>query len=927
MRLPTLCLLSLLAAGAASAWTTGGTPYVEGQILVRFGEDVKDEAEARQWLADDRCEPARALAPSLGIWLVELKEGLSVEQALAELAGNRALRWAQADHKLQWRQTFPNDPMWSSQWDLHNTGQGGGTPDADIDAPEAWDLGTGGLDGNGDPIVVAIVDGGMELTHSNLAPNLWVNAAEAAGTPGVDDDGNGYVDDINGWDAYAGDGSIPSNGHGTHVAGTVGARGNDGSQVTGINWNVKLMAVAASSGTTSIAVAGYNYVLVQKTRWLQTGGASGANVVATNSSFGVDLANCASGSYPAWNDVYNAMGQVGILSAAATANANYNVDVQGDVPTGCSSDWLVTVTNTTNTDVKYNGAGYGATTIDLGAPGTSVLSTYTGNGTSTLTGTSMATPHVAGAIGFLHSVASPGFTAEYNADPAGAALTLKQIILDTTDPKPSLQGITVSGGRLNLFNAALELSTYGGGLLEGVVSSQASGDPLAGALVVASPGNRSTTSNAQGAYILALQPGDYLLSFSAYGHQTAELPLTMPAEGGATLNAALAAAPMATLSGVLLGGDGLPLAGGEIEIQGAPLPSQITDGSGGFSFQVPLGQEVALISRTAPGELHDPQEADAHGYRAFDPGDADWSRTVLTLAGDQVVTLRGANRAVYAWTTISPEQGGPGTALVYTSDDQTQTIALPFPFTYYGQVFTTLSVCGNGWLALGATTSTEYRGQAIPTAAQPNAVLAPFWEDLSPQQAASGEISTWHDVADGRFIVEFFDIRQYTPATDFERFQAILFDPAQHPTVTGDGAILFQYAQVGETDNTTVGIEDPAGAVGLQYYYGRGNGVNTPGGILPSTNPALAPGLALLFTTGLLPVEAGLGPVTDLAIAVQTGQVALDWSPVAGATAYRVESAPVLGGAWTGAGVVGAPGWSGPAPADGQRIYRVIAMN
>jgi subtilisin family serine protease len=193
--------------------------------------------------------------------------------------------------------------------------------------------------------------------------------------------------------------------------------GNDASQVTGINWNVKLMAVAASSSSTSVISTGYGYVLAQKTLWLQSGGTQGANVVSTNSSFGVDLANCSSGSYPVWNDLYNAMGGVGILSAGATANANYNVDTQGDVPTSCSSPWLVTVTNTTRTDTRNSSCGYGATTIDLGAPGTNVLSTYTGNSTSTLTGTSMATPHVAGAIAFLHSVAGPGFTAAYNCGP------------------------------------------------------------------------------------------------------------------------------------------------------------------------------------------------------------------------------------------------------------------------------------------------------------------------------------------------------------------------------------------------------------------------------------------------------------------------------------------------------------------------------
>ena len=920
-------MLGLAAlAGDAGAWTTGGSPYVEGQVLVRFDQPVRSAVEAEGLLGDARLEARRELCPSLGIWLVGLKQGYKVEQALAELEANGALAWAQADHLLGWR-LAPNDPSFGSQWDFHNTGQSGGTVDADIDAPEAWDLGTGGLDGNGDAIVVAIVDGGMELTHSNLAPRLWVNAAEQAGTTGVDDDGNGYVDDINGWDAYAGDGGIPTNSHGTHVAGTVGARGNDASLVTGLNWDVRLMAVAASSGTTSIAVAGYNYVLTQKTRWLQSGHTGGANVVSTNSSFGVDLADCASGSYPAWNDMYNAMGAVGILSACATANANYNVDIQGDVPTSCSSPWMVSVTNTTNTDAKNSSAGYGLTTIDLGAPGTGVLSTYTGNSTATLTGTSMSTPHVAGAVGFLHSVASPGFTAEYDADPGQGALALKQIMLDSVDPKPSLQGITVSGGRLNLYNAALVISTYGGNLLSGVVASQATGLPIEGATVTANPGARTTTTDGAGAYGLALQPGDYTVEVAAYGYLTASQPVTIPAEGGATLDVTLAGAAMAEFSGVLLGGDNLPLAGGQVEVLGVPLPAQTTDITGSFSFLLPVGQSYTAVSRSAPGVIHDPQAADAHGYRAFDPGDADWMESTFTMtAGGVTRTLRGLNRVAYAWSTINPELGGPGTALAFTSDDQTLPVALPFPFTYYGQAFTTLSVCGNGWLALGSTTANQWVGQAMPLSAAPNAVIAPFWEDLSPQVASSGAVSTWHDAAGGRFVVEFYDIRQYTPTTAFERFQVILLDPAVTPTATGDGAILVQYAQIGELDNATVGIEDPAGTVGLQYFYGRGNGVNTPGGTLPATNVQPAAGLALLFTTGLL--APSLTPVGDLAISylAGSGQVALSWTAVPGATSYRVESAAALGGAWSPAGLSLTPGWSAAA-VDGTTLFRVVALN
>ena len=294
----------------------------------------------------------------------------------------------------------------------------------------------------------------MLLTHADLIPNLWTNWGEIPGN-GIDDDNNGYIDDIHGWNAYSSNGSIPSDGHGTHVAGIVGAKGNNGNYVSGLNWDVKLMALGGSSGTTSIVLEAYGYILDQRAIYDSTGGASGAFVVATNSSFGVNNADCNSATYSLWNDMYNAMGAYGILSCGATMNNNSNVDVTGDVPTGCESDYMVSVTNTTRNDSKNSGAAYGATTIDLGAPGTQILSTYTGGGTSSLSGTSMASPHVAGAIGFMHASMSSGLASFYRSSPDQGAIIIKQIILDGTDQLASLNGITVSGGRLNLYNSTV----------------------------------------------------------------------------------------------------------------------------------------------------------------------------------------------------------------------------------------------------------------------------------------------------------------------------------------------------------------------------------------------------------------------------------------------------------------------------------------
>jgi len=433
--------------------------YDPNYVLVKLDPDVK-KSEFRSILDPTKYAIEKTVVRRLGIYKIRiLSDQLTTQMAVEELRNNPWVEKAQLDHKVTTRQTFPDDNEFSSQWSKHNTGQSGGTPDADIDAPEAWDITTGGLTALGDTIVVAVVDGGMMLTHPDLAPNLWTNYNEIPGN-GIDDDNNGYIDDIHGWDAYDSDGSIPSNGHGTHVAGIIGAKGNNGSQVAGVNWNVKLMAIAGSSGTSSTVLEAYGYALDQRALYDSTNGALGAFVVATNSSFGVNNADCSSADYSMWNDMYDAMGEYGILSAAATMNNNSNVDNTGDVPTGCTSDYMIAVTNTTHNDTKNSGAAFGATMIDLGAPGTSILSTYTGGGTSNLSGTSMASPQVAGAVGFMHAAMSAGFANYFKNNRADAGVILKQIILDGTDPLASLDGITVSGGRLNIYNSAVLVQEF-----------------------------------------------------------------------------------------------------------------------------------------------------------------------------------------------------------------------------------------------------------------------------------------------------------------------------------------------------------------------------------------------------------------------------------------------------------------------------------
>lgn len=432
--------------------------YEPGQLLIQLqaGQQPTSLTDEYSYI---NLRPVRLLSRRMNIWLFEYGGGTlkaADHQAILEdVRLKPEVSLAQFNHFVTERATTPNDPNFSQQWALNNTGQTGGTVDADVDAPEAWDIATGGMASMGDQVVVAIIDGGFDIAHQDL--NFWKNTEEVAGN-GVDDDGNGYIDDYDGWNSYNHNGTITSASHGTHVAGIAAARGNNGVGVSGVNWGVKLMAVQGSSSTEAVTVESYGYVLEQRARYNESNGLHGAFVVATNSSFGVDYGQPA--NYPLWCAMYDSMGIQGILSAAATANVNLNVDTQGDIPTACPSPYLIAVTNTTNTDVRNSGAAYGLTCIDLGAPGTSVYSTLPGNTYGNNTGTSMASPHVAGAVGLLFSAACPTFIAAYKANPGPMALMIKQYILDGTDPNTSLAGMTVSGGRLNLYGALQELQSY-----------------------------------------------------------------------------------------------------------------------------------------------------------------------------------------------------------------------------------------------------------------------------------------------------------------------------------------------------------------------------------------------------------------------------------------------------------------------------------
>ncbi len=326
-----------------------------------------------------------------------------------------------------------------------------------IEAAEAWDITKGGNDIYDREIVIAVLDDGFDFSHPELEDRIYFNTQEIPDN-GIDDDANGYVDDYVGWNGQEQDDSHPfTDNHGIAVAGIIGAKTDNESGVSGINWNIKIMPISGI-GQVSDVIASYQYVLDARRLYNESNGTKGAYVVATNYSAGINNAFPTTPSLISWCDMYDAMGEQGVLSAGATTNANTNVDEEGDIPTTCDSPYLISVTNVDTDDTKVSNAGFGAENIDIGAPGRGTFALGEDSGyDQSFGGTSAATPHVAGTIALLYSAPCKSIADMAFTNPGQAALDIRDAIFAGVDPNTTLEGITSTGGRLNIYNSLEKL--------------------------------------------------------------------------------------------------------------------------------------------------------------------------------------------------------------------------------------------------------------------------------------------------------------------------------------------------------------------------------------------------------------------------------------------------------------------------------------
>ena len=335
----------------------------------------------------------------------------------------------------------PNDTRVNDQWGLQS-----------ISAYQAWQYGTGSKD-----VVVAVIDTGIDLTNQDLKNNLWVNPGEIAGD-GIDNEGNGYIDDVNGWNFYSNNNDVQDRyGHGSHVAGIIGAEGNNGLGIAGINWNVSLMTLKFTDdkgmGYTGAAAYAMDYISMMKNNYH-------VNVVVANASWG--------GGIGFSNMLYGAIGRLndaGVVLTVAAGNNGSDNDITLRYPSCFDNDNIISVGALGYDGIKLASfSNYGATNVDIAAPGSMILSTIPYNNYGYKAGTSMASPQVAGAVALLNSV-KPGLSIS----------EVKAAIFGSVDKLPELFGKVATGGKLNMGAAMANVLgvPYDGNILPtGAITSQ-----------------------------------------------------------------------------------------------------------------------------------------------------------------------------------------------------------------------------------------------------------------------------------------------------------------------------------------------------------------------------------------------------------------------------------------------------------------------
>ena len=780
----------------AAAWVAvaDAQDYVPGRVLVRWKPQLKSAARSAAMapLGASRL----ASYEFVGVEALAVP-GMDAAEAAARLSQDPRVEYAEPDYIVSIGRV-PDDPRYPEQFGLHNTGQTGGLAGSDIGAERAWDLFTG------DPgLLIADIDSGCDYDHEDLAANIWTNPGEIAGN-GIDDDRNGYVDDVHGYDFYSHDGDPrDDNGHGTHTAGTIAAVGNNGLGVTGVVWRAKLVILkflnSGGSGPTSGAVEALGYCVRNGIR------------LSNNSWNG--------GFYSrALEDAIIAAGDAGHLFIAAAGNARTDTDASPSYPGALPEDNIISVAATDHADQLAAFSNFGLISVDLAAPGFDVLSTFPNNRYGLLSGTSMAAPHVTGAAAFL-----------MGRFPDMPIADVKARLLSFADPKPGLIGRCVTGGRMNLALAsadpdsvapaapqALRVSGPGSNSIE--LSWIATGDdstvgtasqyelrvatqPItaitfgaATRFAVPRPSPVGTAEvfrvrglAAEATYHVALRARDEFGNPGPISNVVSFTTLPAPTLALPTPALSLAARTGTTLTRTVELRNPSP---GVLE-WAASQPTLDFDVPAGGVASAPPVWPAEPSAKGAAGSSHEPQTAgvggpDAGGYRWIDSDES---------AGP-----------VFQWVDIvSPENA------VTLAGDEAVSARVPvgFSFPFYGRRFTQLRVCTNGYLQFG-NEGPVFVNVGLPGNGAARNLIAPFWDDLN---FGTGVKRAYLHFDGARTIVTWDAVPRYNDAGSVFTFQAILYP---------SGEVRFQYRRmIGTTASGTIGLQDSTRSAGTQIAFNQ----------------------------------------------------------------------------------------------------------
>ncbi|MEU2509367.1 S8 family serine peptidase [Streptomyces sp. NPDC007863] len=670
---------------------------------------------------------------------------------------------------------------------------GDSTPEwgvADIKADQVWSqYGT-----RGEGVVIANIDSGVQFNHPALVDSYRGNLG--GGTFG--NDYNWY--DPTGQCASSNGAPCDNNGHGTHTMGTMVGKGGIG-VAPGAKWIAAKGCESSSCSDSSLLAAG-QWILAPTDRNGQNPRPDLAPDIVNNSWGGGDTTF--------YQDIVEAWNSAGIFEAFAAGNDGDGVTCStSHAPGAQAPSYGVGAYDSSGKIASFSGFGPslvdGSAKPNISAPGVNIRSTWPGSTYKAINGTSMATPHVAGAVALLWSEA-PSLVGDIDATRAllnGAARDVDDTHCGGTAGMNNVWG----EGKLDILGA-VDAAPHTAAVISGHVTDQVTGAPLGGMVVKATgdTATRSVTTTADGGYRLTLPAGSYSFTLSGYGYADAATGYQVTAGADATKDFGLTAVPHHAVTGTVVDVTGNPLKGATVQLPGTPVPVATTDATGRFTLPDVAEGSFSLKATPAAPVL-------CNGV---------WTGA-LTVDGDESAPVRLPHRTdtagTYSCAPVASSWIAGTTRTGLTGDEDATSVTLPFPVTFYGVEYTSASVTTNGLVGFLQPRLGDYANTALPTAAQPNGVLAAFWDDLVLDKKSSVQTATTGGPGSRKFAIVWNNAAFAADTSVRISFEAV-FDEAT-------GAVTLQYRGIGANAlqrgaSATVGIENQAGTDALPYSFDAG---------------------------------------------------------------------------------------------------------